>query len=319
MKVGVGGTFNGLHRGHMALLDRAFELGDEVVIGLATDEFCRRRGKSPRPFAERKAELEGRLAGRTGWTIVPLDDSGGKVTQEEGVSALVVSPETLPSARDIAQDRALRRLKPLEIVVVPHVMAQDFLPISSTRILSGEIDEEGRLLRKLVVNVGSANRNKVEAVAEVMARLGIDAEVSGKNVGSGVPEQPFGDQTRQGAMERARRAIGSGDLGIGLEAGVFDAPDGLADVQWCCVLDRAGRMTMGHGPGFRYPPAVERRVRAGETVGDVFKRMYGWTDGLEREGAIGYLTNGAYGRKELSVQAVMAAMIPRVRQDLYPL
>ncbi|RLF40505.1 MAG: phosphopantetheine adenylyltransferase, partial [Thermoplasmata archaeon] len=37
MKVCVGGTFDILHEGHIALFERAFETGGEVVVGLSSD------------------------------------------------------------------------------------------------------------------------------------------------------------------------------------------------------------------------------------------------------------------------------------------
>ena len=58
-KVAVGGTFDELHRGHKALLDMAFEVGDKVVIGLSSDTFVSKMGKPHKTasYDERLKEL----------------------------------------------------------------------------------------------------------------------------------------------------------------------------------------------------------------------------------------------------------------------
>lgn len=40
--VATGGTFDELHIGHLALLTKAFEVGDKVIIGISSDEFASR-------------------------------------------------------------------------------------------------------------------------------------------------------------------------------------------------------------------------------------------------------------------------------------
>lgn len=59
-RVAVGGTFDPIHDGHIALLRRAFELGKdgEVVIGLTSDEMARSsRSRSVRSYESREEDL----------------------------------------------------------------------------------------------------------------------------------------------------------------------------------------------------------------------------------------------------------------------
>lgn len=318
MKAVLGGTFNVLHRGHRALLDRAFEAGDEVLVGITSDAMASRSKPGVRPLEERRADLESYLRSRGGkWTIEVIDRPDEQVDVRADLSALIVSPETRRTGEAINRGRSARGLEPLLLVEVPHVLADDFLPIAARRILAGEIDAEGRLLRPLTVNVGSLNPVKVRAVTNVLSELYNRLEVRGVDVRSGVPEQPREGDVRKGAMNRAAHAIGDADLGIGLEAGVFETPDGLYDVQYCAILDRRGRYSIGHGMGFRYPTAMAELVRDGRTVGAAVRELYGRERDGRKDGAIGFLTRGNMDRTALAEQAVTAAMVPRMRKELY--
>jgi cytidyltransferase-like protein len=149
-KVATGGTFDGLHAGHRRLLERSFELGAEVVIGLTSDEFARKEGKvTKRPYKQREAELDAfireRFPGRR-YSIAKLDDYFGPGIASREVEALVASPETGERVGLANALRAERGFPPLELVVVDWVVAEDGRPISSTRIRKGEIDEEGKLV-----------------------------------------------------------------------------------------------------------------------------------------------------------------------------
>ena len=79
--------------------------------------------------------------------LTPIQDKYGP-SVEEKFDAIVVSPETKPTAEEINEKRRQRGKKPLQIIVVPYVLAKDGHPINSTRIRNGEIDEHGTLLEK---------------------------------------------------------------------------------------------------------------------------------------------------------------------------
>jgi pantetheine-phosphate adenylyltransferase len=151
-EVAIGGTFDALHRGHKILLRTAFRAGDRVLIGLSRNGFARRLVKNHRvdPYPRRKRELvsflkKERLLDRA--KIIPLDDPYGPTINDSTVRALVVSRMTKKMADKINTIRRRRGLKPLPVVSIGMVVAEDFEPISSTRIRAGEIDREGYLER----------------------------------------------------------------------------------------------------------------------------------------------------------------------------
>jgi pantetheine-phosphate adenylyltransferase len=150
-KVAVGGTFDQLHRGHKALLNKAFEVGDEVVIGLSSDEFVEKMHKkhTTASYEERFRELECFLD-KSGFSeraeIVPLIDPYGLTISGKGLDALVVSQETMQTGDSINKIRVKVGLPPLKIVRVNLVPAENCVPISTTRIRQGEIDRNGHMI-----------------------------------------------------------------------------------------------------------------------------------------------------------------------------
>ncbi|MGD6806986.1 MAG: phosphopantetheine adenylyltransferase [Candidatus Bathyarchaeia archaeon] len=151
-KVAVGGTFDQLHRGHKALISKAFEVGEKVVIGLSSDEFVARMGKPHKTatYTIRRRELVKFLRAE-GFEeralIVPLKDPLGLMMSKD-YDALVVSQDTAKIGSDINQKRLQAGVAPLQIITVTLVPAENCSPISTTRIRRGEIDRNGHLLAK---------------------------------------------------------------------------------------------------------------------------------------------------------------------------
>src|SRR5438309_786890 len=218
------------------------------------------------------------------------------------LDVLVVSAERMPVALTLNDARAAKGLRRLAIRAVPMVLAQDGLPISSRRIRQGLIDRRGRRLKPMQVFVGSGNPVKARAVREVFRALGLPAQVRGVRVPTDVSDQPFDHEAVRGAINRAKADIREGDLGVGIEAGLVWSPvlSDYFDVQYCAVVDRSGRLTVGHGPGFAYPAKVLEKVKAGSTVGEAMDRLTRIRGIGSKQGAIGHLTEGRLDRRRLT-------------------
>jgi len=149
----VGGTFDEFHKGHRALIMKAFEVGKRVIVGLSSDQLARelRKNHEVAIYEERLKELRSFLQKQGVFErtkIVPLDTPYGITLSTTIADALIVSQETEPVGLTINRKRAANGLKPLELVVIDMVPAEDTVPISSTRIRHGEIDREGHLVRR---------------------------------------------------------------------------------------------------------------------------------------------------------------------------
>jgi len=74
---------------------------------------------------------------------------------------------------------------------------------------------------KILIRVGSLSEHKIGAVRDACEALKIDADVAGVQCSSGVPEQPLGQESVDGALNRAEAA--------GAQSWVTFATDGEDD------------------------------------------------------------------------------------------
>lgn len=148
--VAIGGTFDHLHLGHEFLILKAFQYGERVVVGVTSDDFLRRSGKSKiQPLETRLDKLkdfliENELIGRT--SLIILEDPYGLIVRDPTIEGIVVSKETLPRAVEANKMRAIKGVPPMAIHLINDVLASDKQMISSTRIRNKEIDEKGNLI-----------------------------------------------------------------------------------------------------------------------------------------------------------------------------
>ena len=148
--VATGGTFDIIHSGHVKLLLNSFKISDKVIIGLTSDEFATKMGKSPiNNYQKRFENLTSVISEQfpnSSFYISKLDNDFGPAVLEKEVQALVASDETSNQGEKLNKLRRIKNLPPVEIITVPMLLAKDGTKISTTRIKNSEIDVDGNLL-----------------------------------------------------------------------------------------------------------------------------------------------------------------------------
>ncbi len=150
-KVALGGTFDKFHLGHEKLVDTAFKFGESVLIGITSDNFAKRLSKIHKiaPFDERVKNVKeyiDRKWNERKYEIFRLEDPYGPTITDRDIEAVVVSEETIHRGKKINDIRIERGLSAITLVVVDMILAEDGLPITSTRIHLGFVDRYGKVL-----------------------------------------------------------------------------------------------------------------------------------------------------------------------------
>ncbi|MEM0161200.1 MAG: inosine/xanthosine triphosphatase [Thermoplasmata archaeon] len=320
MKVVLGGTFSQIHKGHMKLLDKAFEIGDFVFIGLTSDLYVRdHKILNILSYEDRESALK-QVVEKYGkkYVIVPINDKYGASISSD-FDVIVVSRETYKTAIEINKIRANKNLKPLNIVTVDYIMAEDLMPISSTRILKGEIDNNGTRLTTIKINVGSQNNIKIEATKKVFSSIFKNYDVTGVMVNSGTSAQPFNSDTLKGAINRAKKCIKDADYGVGIEAGLLwnNQLNYYFDVHYAAILDKYGTMTYGHSSGFAYPKELIEILKSESDIYSALEKYTNVKNIGRSAGMAGFFSQNMITRSDLVEQAIIMAMIPRLSWVYY--
>jgi pantetheine-phosphate adenylyltransferase len=146
----VGGTFDRVHQGHVALIKTAFECGREVIVGLTSDGFIanKKYAELILPFNDRKKAID-ELIAQLGFTneyrIVEINDVYGETLADLPKSVLVVSQQTFSGAQEVNKRRCELDLPLMDIKVVSMVVDDSGEHISSTRIRQGLVNRTGEV------------------------------------------------------------------------------------------------------------------------------------------------------------------------------
>lgn len=152
MRAVIGGTFDNLHKGHEEFIGTACEASDFLVIGLTSDQYAAGHCKYKNKLQSYNIRLENlkkfleanNYAGKA--KIEKINDEVGIATKYDDLDTIFCTLDTAKNAELVNLRRAQRASKPLKVIFVPLLAAEDGKLISSERIRKGEIDREGRIL-----------------------------------------------------------------------------------------------------------------------------------------------------------------------------
>jgi cytidyltransferase-like protein len=164
----VAGTFDRLHNGHKALLRSAFEMGEKVTVGITSDKFVNEYKKKLTADSYQSTVISQQLSANSialctkrrsdvevwlktqGYSdrasFVYIHTPYEPATTVNGVDALVVTSQNRKIGDEINEKRKAINLPPFHLIEVDLVPAEDTEPISSSRIRSGNIDQDGNLV-----------------------------------------------------------------------------------------------------------------------------------------------------------------------------
>lgn len=174
--------------------------------------------------------------------------------------------------------------------------------------------------------VASKNLAKINAVETAFGTLFPEwnCTCEGVSVPSGVPDQPFGEETFLGAKQRlhnlenkAKEQAIAYDFLVSLEGGISSF---LGD--WYCyaaamVISKEGQTGHGTSPMYPLPQELMEEVEAGRELGKVLIERTGDPNAKQRGGTIGLLSKDRIKRADLLAQGVQMALIPLLNPSLW--
>lgn len=173
------------------------------------------------------------------------------------------------------------------------------------------------------VIVGSTNPIKLEATREAFQMSFPDKEFNFITYPalSGVSDQPIGQtETKQGATNRAeacKSEYADADYYVGLEGGLEKIEGEYWVFAWMCIISKSNAKGFGRTGSFLLPPKVSKLIDQGKELGTATDIAFNETNSKHKGGTIGVLTNENITRKDFYKDAMIFALIPFVKPELY--
>ncbi|MEK7639009.1 MAG: inosine/xanthosine triphosphatase [Patescibacteria group bacterium] len=173
------------------------------------------------------------------------------------------------------------------------------------------------------VIIGSQNPVKIDIAKEVFAmcfpkeNFTFITHHATSNVGDQPQSSP---ETKLGAQNRSddcKRVHATADYFVGLEGGVERDDNQYWAFGWMCIQDQFGNYGYGRTGTFALPTSVSDLIDQGQELSRACDIVFNENNSGYKQGAIGILTNNIVTRKDLYRNALVYALIPFLKPELY--
>jgi len=169
------------------------------------------------------------------------------------------------------------------------------------------------------VAVGSKNPVKIKAVEEAFKEFFKGVEVISVEVESGTRNQPFNEEIKKGAENRAKNALKAtdADFGVGTESGIIEKFDAYYINIYTAICSRNLEIHGAWSGTVECPPDILEELKNGRELGEVADNLTGRHNIKQQEGLVGIWTRGKIPREHFIKESVMYALIPFLNEKYY--
>lgn len=165
---------------------------------------------------------------------------------------------------------------------------------------------------KLVI-IASENPVKVTVAMRAFATVFADEtfEFVALASESGVSEQPFNNETLEGALNRldyVKKHYPEADYWISQEGGIYTDGNDMYTKAWIVICNKAGHTTKSSTAEFRLPSKIVQDINNGYELGEATDRFFNGQNSKHGLATIGHLTNGLINREDLYLQPAIIAL-----------
>lgn len=174
----------------------------------------------------------------------------------------------------------------------------------------------GLNMKKIKLAVGTASKQKIGYLKDILNKLAIDWDVVATEVVSGVSDQPMtSDETLRGSINRAKEALDKNpeaDLSIGIEVGYHPDKSNKYEIFcWATVLDRNGVIISKESHRFLLPKFHQEILNRNLRISDYLSKYFETGEDAVTQ----YLAEMIRGRKPFIDSAIEQALILYLKKE----